>query len=419
MKKLFKNKRKINIAFIKREGLGAGGTERWLQFAAITFVKNNYNVDYYYSQDRQDKNRIKELNKNNVNLIPFKIKKIANNSEWIDTDFWKKFDENNYDFIITSMYCSTEYPFDKIKKPIIPGINFGIHVDLTKSILHSFFPSEWLRQKWIKNGGSKLKSSVIPVPVERPFNNNNFRKKLKIKNSDIVAGFHQRVDNNIFSNIPLNSFKNFDRGDFYFIIMGGSERYKKQAKALKLKNVIFLNHSSDHSIISKFLNTLNIFAHGRSDGETYGSVFAEALMHGLPCLSHYTGIDDAQKDTMGPHGVFAKNQIEYDQFLEKLFINNSFRNKLKLNSKNFAKKNYYRRLIEKKIIKSFNKIVYKKRKSHPKHRIFFILNVYYIRIIKLICIQISRLLPFSGMRRNFRKFIVHRANFRFINFDLY
>ena len=64
MKKLLKNKRKINIAFIKRGGLGAGGSERWLQFAAITFVKNNYNVDYYYSEDRQDINRIKDLKKN-------------------------------------------------------------------------------------------------------------------------------------------------------------------------------------------------------------------------------------------------------------------------------------------------------------------------------------------------------------------
>ena len=419
MKKLLKDKRKINIAFIKRGGLGAGGSERWLQFAAITFVKNNYNVDYYYSEDRQDINRIKDLKKNNVNLIPFKIKRIANNSEWIDTDFWKKFDENNYDFISTVMYCSTEYPFNKIKKPIIPALMFGVHVDLTKSILHSFFPSEWLRLKWIKNGGSKLKSSVIPIPIDRPFNTNNFRKKLKIKNSDIVAGFHQRVDNSIFSNIPLNAFKNFDGSDFYFIIMGGSEKYKTQAKALKIKNVIFLPHSSDHSIISQFLNTLNIFAHGRSDGETYGTVFAEALIHGLPCLSHYTGIDDAQKNTMGPHGVFAKNQIEYGQFLEKFFVNKSFRNKLKLNSKNFAKKNYYRPLIEKKIIKSFNNIAYKKRKFYQKHRVLFVLNVFYIRLVKSICIQLSRLLPFSGMRRNFRKFIIHRANFRFINFELY
>ena len=81
MKKSLKNKKKINIAFIKRGGLRAGGTERWLQFAAVTLAKSHYNVDYYYSIDGRDENRIKYLKKNNVNLIPFRIKKIANSSK--------------------------------------------------------------------------------------------------------------------------------------------------------------------------------------------------------------------------------------------------------------------------------------------------------------------------------------------------
>ena len=421
MKKSLNNKKKINIAFIKRGGLRAGGTERWLQFAAVTLAKSHYNVDYYYSIDGRDENRIKYLKKNNVNLIPFRIKKIANSSkrEWINTDFWKKFNESDYDFISTAMYCNTEYPFYKIKKPIIASLLFGTQVDLTRNIVHSFLPSEWLRQKWIKNGGSKIKSSVIPIPVEKPIISNNLRKQLKLKNSHIVAGFHQRVDSNIFSNIPLKAFKNFDKKNFYFLIMGGSDKYKKQAKKLRLKNIIFLPHNSDHLRISNFLNTLDIFAHGRSDGETYGTVFAEALIHGLPCLSHYTGIDDAQKKTMGPHGLFAKDLNEYTLYLKKLFFDYDYRQNLTKGAKQFADKNYSSSVVEKKIVASYKNIMERKKNINPKLFFYMQLSVYLIRFIKFLLMQISRLIPFKVIKINFRKYIINRSNFRIFNRNLY
>lgn len=421
MNRSLKSKKKINIAFIKRGGLRAGGTERWLQFAAVTLAKSHYNVDYYYSIDGRDENRIKYLKKNNVNLIPFRIKKIANSSkrEWINTDFWKKFNESDYDFISTAMYCNTEYPFYKIKKPIIASLLFGTQVDLTRNIVHSFLPSEWLRQKWIKNGGSKKKSSVIPIPVQKPLNINNFRKKFNIKNSHIVAGFHQRVNDNIFSNIPLNAFKNFDRKNFYFIIMGGSTKYRKQAKKLKLKNVIFLPHNSDNFVISNFLNTLDIFAHGRSDGETYGTVFAEALIHGLPCISHYTGIDDAQKKTMGSHGLFAKDLNEYTLYLKKLFYDNNYRQNLTMGAKEFADKNYGLSIAEKKIITSYKKIINSKQYAKQKNFFYQQVNVYLQSFIRFSLIQISRLIPFKVIKINFQKYVRHRLSFRIFNHDLY
>jgi glycosyltransferase involved in cell wall biosynthesis len=71
----------------------------------------------------------------------------------------------------------------------------------------------------------------------------------------------------------------------------------------KFKNIHFLGEDGDNIQISKFLNTIDIFAHGRKDGETFGAVFAEAMMHGKPCLSHYSPIANAQKETMGNGGL--------------------------------------------------------------------------------------------------------------------
>ena len=97
-----------------------------------------------------------------------------------------------------------------------------------------------------------------------------------------------------------------------FIILGGANKYRDQAKKLGLKNVYFLEHTGDENTIAKFLNTLDIYTHGRNDGETFGTIFAEAMSFRLPCISHYSFIGaNAQPETMGPGGIFTKNEEEY------------------------------------------------------------------------------------------------------------
>jgi glycosyltransferase involved in cell wall biosynthesis len=93
--------------------------------------------------------------------------------------------------------------------------------------------------------------------------------------------------------------------------------------------VHFLDHSGDPKRISGFLNTLDLFAHGRRDGETFGTVLAEAMMHGKPCLSHYSSIGaNAQPETMGPAGLFAHDEKDYAEKLERLFADDGLRRRL-------------------------------------------------------------------------------------------
>jgi hypothetical protein len=79
-----------------------------------------------------------------------------------------------------------------------------------------------------------------------------------------------------------------------------------------------LEHDGSADRISRFLNTLDVFAHGRRDGETFGTVFAEAMMHGKPCLSHYSPIANGQVETMGPAGLFALDTGDYATKLRRL-----------------------------------------------------------------------------------------------------
>lgn len=375
---------KTRIAFIKFGGLSAGGTERWLQMMAANLPKNEFEIDYYYCDSAPyigsdykhpdtDPSRVEYMKNHKVNLIKFKVgaKDIRTRvHKWVDTDFWKKFDSKKYDIVQTAKAGPKEYPYYLIDLPVVEYITLSAGVDFSLNIASSIHLSQWQRAQWYKAGGNLQKSTVIPIPAEKPATKENLRKKLGIPENAIVAGFHQRADNNIYSEIPLEAFAKIQQPNWHFVIKGGGDAYKKQAQELSLKNVHFIEHSGDAKAISEFLNTLDIFAHGRKDGETFGTVFAEAMMHGKPCLSHYSPIANAQPETMGPAGLFAKDLEDYTNKLKELFENGKLRGKLAAKAKPHAEEYYsiqasvemlanvYRKIMKKPVKKTTERIQY-------------------------------------------------------------
>jgi len=346
--------KKIRIAYIKFGGLSAGGTERWLQVMAANLPKNQFDIDFYYcdaapyigSDYRHadtDPLRLQYMRDHGVNLIKFHVgaKDLrVPTHNWVDTNFWEIFDSSKYDLVQTAKAGHPEYPYYKIPLPVVEFVALGAGVDNTSNIAISIHLSQWQRAKWFREGGCLKKSEVIPIPAAEPASIDSLRKELNIPASALVAGFHQRADENIFSPVPLEAFARINQHDRHFILMGGAEAYRQQALQLGVKNVHFLPHSSDEIQISKFLNTLDIFAHGRKDGETFGTVFAEAMMHGKPCLSHRSEVANAQPETMGPGGMFAENQIEYEHKLNLLFSDAKLRKYLGDKGRQHAQ-NYY------------------------------------------------------------------------------
>jgi FkbM family methyltransferase len=366
--------KKIRIAFIKKDGLFSGGTERWMQMMAANLDKNDFDVDYYYSdkknslvekytKEEPEYYRYLYLKKKNVNLIKFNIGSINTKTltyDWVDTDFWELFDQKKYDLVQCASAGPKEYPFYKINLPIIKFLALNTGFDYSSNIKFNIHISQWQRSQWLKRKiGNKdvliKNSDVIYTPVELPKTNINLRKSLGISKKVIVAGFHQRNSNQIFSDIPLKIFKKIETRNRFFLIMGGGDKYKEQAKKLNIKNILFIEHSADTFKISKFLNTLDIFAHGRKDGETFGTVIAEAMVHKKPCISHYSTISNAQPETMGPGGLFCYSEKDYFKNLKELFSNLKLRKKLSIKAQLHAKKYY---LIKKNVNKLSN--IYKK-----------------------------------------------------------
>ena len=334
---------KIRIAFVKFAGLSAGGTERWLQMMAANLPREVFEVDYYYCDaapyvgsdyrhSDTDTGREQYMREHQVNLIKFHVqaKDITTPThEWLGTDFWDVFDAEKYHLVQTAKAGPAEYPYHVIRVPVVEYVALLEGVDLSPSIIWSIHASQWQRTRWLQAGGKLQRSSVIHVPAFPRLSSGNLRSALGIPERDIVAGFHQRADNNIYSPIPLEAFARVARDNRHFVLMGGGDLYRNQARSLRVRNIHFVEKTGDDTVISQFLNSLDIFAHGRKDGETFGTVFAEAMMHGKPCLSHRSKNGaNAHYSTMGPAGFFASDLEDYLLKLEELFSGPVLRSQL-------------------------------------------------------------------------------------------
>jgi len=329
---------KIRVAFIKYEGLTSGGTERWLQSVAAYLNKDAFETTYYYTGN-SEAGREQFLLSHGVQTVQVRAGGLSASGQWLNTDFFEKFAENPHDLIQTATDGRRTWPFHLLRKPVVQSVHYDGGVDFSPNVHHTFHLSSWWRERWIALGGSRRRSSVAVVGVDGPLEVPDMRASLGIPGNALVAGFHQRADDNIFSPIPLNAFAASAPAGSWFLILGGSSLYSEQAARLGLGNFRRIPYSADRGTVSSFLRTLDIFAHGRRDGETFGYVFAEALLHKLPCLGHAARAN-AHRDTMGPGGLWAENEEEYAQALKRLFLEPDLRQHLAERGERFARETY-------------------------------------------------------------------------------
>lgn len=382
--------KKIKIAFIKFAGLSSGGTEKFLQTVASNISKELFDVTYFYSDTKPlikssykfsdtDINRVKYMQDHGVKLIKFDfdyVNDYKRTRDWINTDFWRKFSETEYDIIQTGKAGFPEYPFTKIKKtPIVDSLHLLAGVDNQYNISRVMHITKWSAKKWTSMGGDKNRVVVVSHPMDINAEVNNLRTILKM-NNEFIFGFHQRSDDGIFSPIPLEAYKKIETEKTYFIIMGGSRRYTEQAKKLDLNNFIQLNHSGNSQDIYDFLQTLNVYAHGRKDGEVNSTAIAEAMYFGLPIVSHTSDINNGHIECIGEAGLVAKNIEEYSVELNKLMSDkNYYQYRSKKSKERFQEKYELKNQI--KIIENIYFDVIKNPFPNPVKRRLSSLRLYY------------------------------------------
>ena len=93
----------------------------------------------------------------------------------------------------------------------------------------------------------------------------------------------------------------------------------------------FLDTTSEIPLIHKFLNTLNVYAHGRSDGEQCSSAIIEGLSHSLPMISH-TAPSMGQLEQIDNAGKVVENYEQYSSVMLDMFNDKKYYNQCASNS---------------------------------------------------------------------------------------
>ena len=331
---------KIKVAFIKFGGMANGGTEKYLQTIAAHLPKDIFEVDFFYcdaapyiGSDFKHidtcPTRVKYCEEHGVNLIKFNVafKDVTKPThDWVKTNFWDVFNEEDYDVIQTGRSGHPEYPFCMIHKtPIVDSIHLAGMAERKANVPMTVLVSDEQMNRWVGAGGDPNCCMVIPVPVEVPQetkDTQSYREELGLENT-FVFGMHQRNDKNIFSPIPLEAYDEIESDETAFLILGGSSNYRKQAKDLGLKNVHFLDTTSDVDLIHKFLNTLDVYSHGRSDGEQCSSSIIEGLSHSLPIISH-SAPSMGQVAQIGDAGKVVNDYLEYANVMRDLLCDDKY-----------------------------------------------------------------------------------------------
>lgn len=369
---------KIKIASVKFAHFASGGTEKFLQTIIANLPKDKFEVDAYYTNAApylgsdfkhpdNDQCNIEYVKKYGVNVIPVSVEykdvRVPNH-EWVNTDFYEKFNESKYDILLTARAGHSEKPYCDIHNiPIVELVTLPGMADRQSNIVKSIHISNFQLQTWINVGGDPVKAEVIPLFSDTlQTTNESFRQELKISENDFVFGMHQRVDDGIFSSVPLEAYKKISKNNVWFVVMGGSELYSKFAQINNITNFIQLPHSSDKKIISKFLNTLNCFSGGRRDGETFGNVYAEAMSFGLPCIGHIAPAI-GHIETIGDAGKVCSSIDEYTNYMLRILNDKEFYLTLSKNAKNRYNNYLSPNVNMDKVIKIFDDIMKEKNKD--------------------------------------------------------
>jgi glycosyltransferase involved in cell wall biosynthesis len=344
---------KVKLAIVKFGGMSAGGTEKFLQNIAAFIDKNRFSVTFFYCDAAPylgsdfvhpdtDPARVMWLEREGVSLVKFHVgaKDITQKGHpWIDTDFWEVFDEGAFDILQTARAGHPEFPFTELRKiAIVDSIHLNAGVHNQKNIAAVMSLSKWSQRQWIRRGGDPRKSVLVshPIPdkVVRPQKNDR-------RGDALVFGMHQRPSDDIFSPIPLLAYSQIETTETRFLLMGGSGKYALQASDLGLRTFKQLPFSGKPEAIEQFLLGLDVYAHGRKDGEINSTAIAEALRSSLPIVSHHSVFNQGHQEIVARSGFYAQSLDDYVNALKSL-ADNSVRQRIGRDARSLFLKKYER-----------------------------------------------------------------------------
>lgn len=328
-------KKKIKILFYSHT-IDYGGTWRSHERILLNLNPDLFDVFVCYNPN-QNNNRLEflktKLDKNKIFEFDASLNKLGPEKgyPYENTNFTELVKYYNFDIIHFARSGYFEWPFNQRICPIQVETNIFGGRDDTKFLDCSVTISNKVTS--LRNGSDYMIYNPIPLPFDTK---ENLKSILKIPDDYFIFGRTGRADN--FHPIALNCLKELKTKGikFKYIIFGACDEFINLSNRFNLDNdCIILPPTNDDELLHKFHNTIDIFLHYRSDGETFGTAIAQSMMYGKPIVSHYAGYN-AQDEIISDGGFVCGSEKEYFEKVIELINNKETYEKISSNAKKRA-----------------------------------------------------------------------------------
>ena len=251
----------------------------------------------------------------------------------ITSNFAEKAREIGFDIILFTRSGYYEWPFNERIAPLQVEISVFDAVDNSPYLDRSIAISNKVNER----KGYKS-DCVIYYPIPKPSDKydelDDLKEELDIPEDHFILGRIGRPAE--FDPIALEAFKKLlDSGvKAKYIIVAPSQEVVPVAESLGLScgiygDVIITSPTNDDEYIERFYKTIDVFAHYRNGGESFGVGIGQALAYGKPVVSHFSGFN-AQEEIIGDGGCVVNTADQYYFALKSLQtplvrINTSFK----------------------------------------------------------------------------------------------
>lgn len=341
---------KIKILFYSHT-IDYAGTWRSHERILLNLNPDIFDVYVFYNPN-QNNNRLDYLRTrmNPEKIISFNASRDKLSSSlgypYRETNFSEIVKKYNFDIIHFARSGYFEWPFTERLAPIQIETNIFGYKDNSSFLDFSVPISETVNK--LRGGSDKVIYNPIPKKMD---DKSTLKNELNISDDTIVFGRIGRSAN--YSSISFDALRLFknQNSNFKYIVIDPCPQVKNTIQNYGLQdNCILIDSTNDDFFIHKFFNTIDIFLHYRSDGETFGTAIAQSMVYGKPVISHFAG-SNGQVEIIGNGGFVCSNAQEYYTKIVELTTNKLQYNLVSENAINFSKK-----YMEDEIVKQWEEV---------------------------------------------------------------
>ncbi|MFA5991008.1 MAG: glycosyltransferase [Candidatus Doudnabacteria bacterium] len=294
---------KKRLLFYDLGGLGYGGTEAFLQILAKYTDKQKYDVYFMYADKVPEGSGIEDFTSRlsfivEGGVFPIRFDYRLKDStppffiHGMSPNIFKVIKDFHIDLLVVAGAGNSDFPFTAIKNIPIVMLNVFGQPNVQKNIMYHLCISQEVADK-LSLIVPKEKVVVTYVPSELPLPGSEeagkrLRRSLGISDNALIFGRIGRSSSSIFDPIGIRAFQIVVKKypNTHYLIVSPAQDLRDIVKSEKIPNVHFVKGSGKMADLWSFYYAMDILAHFRKDGESFGLNIAQAMLCGRPVISH-------------------------------------------------------------------------------------------------------------------------------------